>query len=251
MCLTAHPDDEAGVFGGALLQAAGRGEPTSVLCLTQGAAGSYREPGQTDAELAELRRAEFHAACSLLKVQDTQLLDYPDSGLWQLPFLELVEVMTAAIRRFRPHVVLTFGGEGGVNLHRDHTAVSLAGTAAFHWAGRSAYFPDQLQVNGGKLMSWAPQKLYYCATDFITTADEEALRGGTKVPASLSTVLGPLEEQKLAAFALHTSQRGLLDRVRSQFGDVFRTEDYLLVAARSPVKGETSLWDGLVEEEKL
>ena len=74
MCLTAHPDDEAAAFGAALLLAAERGVETAVVCLTEGAAGSYREPGQSDAELAALRRKEFAAACRALGVKEAQLL---------------------------------------------------------------------------------------------------------------------------------------------------------------------------------
>ena len=246
MCLTAHPDDEAGAFGAALLLAAARGARTSVLCLTEGAAGSYREPGQSDEELARQRRAEFADACAALEVEDAQLLQYPDGALWQEPFLPLVGVLVAALRRFRPHVVLTFGGEGGVNLHRDHTMVSLAGTAAFHWAARSGFFPEQL----GALRPWASQKLYYAATRFLSTSDQETLRGGTRVPVSLTCVLeGALKERKFAAFNQHTTQRGVLERVRAQFGDLLDREEYLLVASREPVAQEQEIWDGVIEED--
>lgn len=40
-------------------------------------------------------------------------------------------VVAERIRRIRPHVVLTFGGDGGVNLHRDHTMVSVVTTAVW------------------------------------------------------------------------------------------------------------------------
>ena len=246
MCLTAHPDDEAGGFGGALLLAAARGAETSVLCLTEGAAGSYREAGQSDEQLASLRRTEFADACAALGVNEARLLKYSDGSLWQEPFLPLVGVLVEALRRFRPHVVLTFGGEGGVNLHRDHTMVSLAGTAAFHWAGRSGFFPEQ------DLAAWAPQKLYYAGTPFLSSTDEEARRGGTRVPVSLSYALGELGERKQAAFARHTSQGGLLERVKVEFPDWLEREEYLLVAAREPVLkpgcGEQDMWDGVVEE---
>lgn len=243
MCLTAHPDDECGAFGGALLRAADRGFSTSVLCLTEGDAGSYRADGQTDEELAKVRRQEFALACEALGVREHRLLCYPDGKLWQEPFLPLTGVITEAIRGFRPHVVLTFGAEGGVNLHRDHTMVSLAGTAAFHWAGRSSFFPEQLTAS----QSWAPQKLYYAATEFLSNGDEEALRAGTRVPPSIRFALGPLRQQKFAAFAKHASQKGLLDRVREKYGHYLEDEDYLLVAARKPVTGEKDLWDGVEE----
>ncbi len=242
MCCTAHPDDEAGAFGAALLLAADRGAETSVLCLTEGASGSYRQDGQSDEDLAKLRRPEFAEACAALGVKEARLLQYPDGGLWQEPFLPLVEVLVEALRRFRPHLVLTFGGEGGVNLHRDHTAVSLAATAAFHWAGRSGFFPEQ------GLEPWAAQKLYYTATPFLSVRDEEARRGGTRTPVSLSYTLGPLKERKLAAFAKHVSQAGLLERVKVEFPDWLEREEYLLVAARAPVAGERDMWDGVVAE---
>ncbi len=242
MCLTAHPDDEAGAFGAALLRAAARGAETAVLCLTEGAAGSYRDPGQSDEELAALRRGEFHRACKALGVTQAALLQYPDGGLAQVPFWDLVSLLTAALRRFRPHVVLTFGAEGGVNLHRDHTVVSLAATAAFHWSAR----PDLVPVEADG--PWAPQKLYYAATAFLSTRDEQLKHTAARTFPSLSFALGPLSEQKFAAFAQHASQRGVIERVQKEFPDVFGTEDYLLAAARRPVAGEQDLWDGVEED---
>ncbi|HVG91815.1 MAG TPA: PIG-L family deacetylase, partial [Alphaproteobacteria bacterium] len=38
LCFTAHPDDEAGGFGGTLLRYAERGVETHVICLTPGQA---------------------------------------------------------------------------------------------------------------------------------------------------------------------------------------------------------------------
>ncbi len=244
MCLTAHPDDEAGAFGAALLKAAEHGVETFVLCLTEGAAGSYREPGQSDEELAALRRKEFAQAAAALHVSSTELMQYPDGGLWKEPFPELVEIFVRGLRRVKPHVVLTFGGEGGVNLHPDHTVVSLAGTAAFHWAGRPGFFAEQA------LAPWAPQKLYYTSTSFIAVKDEEVQRIGTRVPPSLTYQLTPDEyEQKWnVAFAKHTSQRGVLERVRTQFDAEMHQEQYLLVAARNPLANENNLWDGITEE---
>ncbi len=240
MCLTTHPDDEAGVFGGALLTAAARGVQTAVVCMTAGDAGSYREPGQSDEDLAALRRTEFADCCTALDVKESELLDHPDGKLYQEPFLPLVGSLVRAVRRFRPHVVLTFGGEGGVNLHRDHTAISLAATAAFHWAGKSGFFPEL------DLPPWAPQKLYYASTPFITSADEEAIRGGTRVPPSLTLGLSQtLKRRKREAFSKHSSQKGVLERVEAQFGNVMGEEAYLLVAARHPFAGERDIWDGV------
>lgn len=245
MCITAHPDDEAGAFGGALLMAKASGVVTSVVCLTDGAAGSYRANGQSNTELAEARRAEFIAACASLGVRHATILSYPDGGLHLEPFQPMVGELVAHIRRERPHVVLTFGADGGMNLHRDHTMISLAATAAFHWAGRSSFYPEQLR---GETVAWAPQKLYYAATRFISTRDEEAASAGARVPWSLTLDLGDWKERKVEAFLEHSSQRGVLERVRAEFEDSMDEEAYLLVAARTPVYPDDALFAGVIAE---
>ena len=58
LCITAHPDDEAGAFGGTLLLYSERGVATSVVCLTAGTAAKNRGTARTNEELAELRTGE-------------------------------------------------------------------------------------------------------------------------------------------------------------------------------------------------
>ena len=143
LCVTAHPDDESGGFAGALLTAHARGAETTVLCLTEGQAATNRGETRSGAELAAVRRAEFDAACKVLKVTHSEVLHYPDGELWRENFYDLTGLLVRRIRADRPQVVMTFGGEGSVNLHRDHTMVSVMTTAAFHWAGRSFAYEEQ------------------------------------------------------------------------------------------------------------
>ena len=114
MCLTAHPDDESGAFGGALLMAHDKGVETTVICLTEGAAGSFRGTATSDEELAQLRRDEFNAAARLLNLTHAEVLDYPDGKIDQQNFYELTGVLVEKIRKYCPQVVLTFGGDVGV-----------------------------------------------------------------------------------------------------------------------------------------
>src|SRR5919201_5992177 len=125
LCVTAHPDDEAWAFGGALLVYQQRGVETSVICLTRGGAGTYRGGAKSSAEQVAIRSHEFAAACRILKVAQTDLLDYPDGGLSRLNFFETVGDLTERIRRTQPHVVITFGTEGTVTAHPDHSMVAL------------------------------------------------------------------------------------------------------------------------------
>src|SRR5271167_2120451 len=109
LCVTAHPDDEAGAFGGTLLFYRERGVETSVVCITAGTAARNRGTARSDEELAALRRAEFAASCKLLKVSQYEVLDYPDGKLNRTDLYQVVGDLTQRMRHIRPHVVLTFG----------------------------------------------------------------------------------------------------------------------------------------------
>jgi LmbE family N-acetylglucosaminyl deacetylase len=243
MCLTAHPDDESGAFGGALLMAHNQGVETCVICLTDGAAGSFRGPACNGEELAQLRRAEFDEAKKALGLTHAEVLHYPDGALDGENFQELVRLFVSKIRQHRPQVVLTFGGDGGVNLHRDHTMVSVTATAAFHWAGRSQFFPDAGEP-------YAPQKLYYAGTPFVSVHNSPEISKAARVPWSLAFDLGKWKEQKIAAFKLHSSQRGVLERMSDRLEEAFFTERYLLVAARDErlLAEDDALFAGVIDD---
>lgn len=205
------------------------GVETSILCLTDGQAAHYRGGVEDSAELGRQRRAELAAACEILGVTHHEVLHYPDGELLHQDFYKLTSDIVARFRTFRPQVVLTFGGDGSVNLHRDHTIVSAASTAAFHWAGRSEFFAEQ------GLASYAPQKLYYASPPFVTVRDRPELSGSPTVPWSLALALGELGDRKWEAFAKHSSQAGVLERARDIIKEHRTVERYLLVAARGRI----------------
>jgi LmbE family N-acetylglucosaminyl deacetylase len=246
MCLTAHPDDECGGFGGALMLAHQRGVETSVVCLTEGRAASHRGEARSNEELAQLRRREFAAALDVLGVNHGEVLTYPDGQLLKQDFASVAAVLVERIRRFRPHVVLTFGGDGNVNLHPDHTMVCFFATAAFHWAGRSNFAPEQLAAG---LVPYRPQKLYYSAAPFLANATAEEARQIALMPASLVLELGALKAKKLEAFLQHTTQAEMLAKVKAVFEKTGGEEKYLLAAApgirSSPL--EADMFEGIEE----
>jgi len=228
LCVTAHPDDESGAFGGALLMAHRDGVKTTLLCLTDGQAAHHRGDAADSAELGRMRRAELAAACEVLGVTRYEVLHYPDGELPGQDFYVLVGTIVEHIRSVRPQVVLTFPGDGGVNLHRDHTMVSAATTAAFYWAGRAEFFPDQLERG---LKPYGSQKLYYAGTPFISVRDRPELSKSPTVPYSLTLDLGDLADVKLEAFRKHSTQAGVLERVGDVIRKTLAVERYLLVAA--------------------
>src|SRR5947208_3753111 len=118
LCFTAHPDDDAGGFGGTLLHYAQRGVETHVVCLTPGQAATHRGGAKSDDDLAQMRRQEFNAACKLLKVKSGTVLDYPDGKLDQQNFYAVAGDLTRRVREVRPQVIITMGPEGSVTATR-------------------------------------------------------------------------------------------------------------------------------------
>lgn len=220
------------------------GVETYLLCLTDGQAAHYRGGVKDNAKLGRQRRAELAAACKLLGVTRHEVLHYPDGELLHQDFYKLSGDIVAHLRTFRPQVVLTFGGDGSVNLHRDHTVVSAAATAAFHWAGRQEFFPEQ------SLAPYAPQKLYYSSTPFISVREHPELSAASTVPWSLALSLGEVADRKWEAFAKHSSQAGVLARVKEIPGSHWTAERYLLAAARGRISviSDSGLFAGVIAD---
>lgn len=245
LCIVPHPDDESIAFGGALLKAHRDGAETHLVCLTDGQAARHRGDAQDSAELARMRRAELADAAAVLGLTSYEVLDYPDGALLREDFYALTGEIVARIRSLRPHVVLTFGSDGGGNLHRDHTMTCMVTTAAFHWAGRAPYFTEQLERG---LKAYMPQKLYYLSSPFVRMVGKEAPPADTPmVPYSLSLELGELLEQKMIAFYKHSSQVAILDHLEPELLNRLTSERYLLAAAPGliSVAQDKSLFDGV------
>jgi LmbE family N-acetylglucosaminyl deacetylase len=239
MCITAHPDDEASNFGGTLLLYADRDVETSVICLTPGQAGSHRGGAKSDQELASMRREEFAAACKILKVNQAAVLDYPDGRLHRQESYHVACDLVQRIREFRPHLILTFGPEGGLTGHTDHAMASVLATLAFHWAGRANRFHEQIAAG---LAVHQVQKLYYCTA-------KHSLPGYPPVslsPVTAAIEIGDLFQTKLAAFRAHLTQAPLLPMFEKYVGQQ-RQELFHLAASMVPAlsQQETDLFAGI------
>ncbi len=243
MAVVAHPDDECFAFGGALALAADRGVECYVLCLTDGQAATNRGTAASGAELGAMRRAEFAASCGVLGVAHHEMLDLSDGRVEFADFPRTAGRIVERMRRFKPDVVLTFGAEGGLNSHTDHTMTSLLTTAAFHWAGRQKRFPDLA-------LPFQPRRLFTLSSSALLEEDGE---GAPPRPVPL---LGPwmltlditsVRERKAAAFREHHSQAPLIERTRAFFERHGAAEYYTLQASTTPgpAAQETDLFAGL------
>lgn len=170
MAIHAHPDDESSKGAATMARYAAEGAEVLVATLTGGERGSVLNPAmdrpEVVANMTEIRRKEMAEARRILGVEQ-EFLDFVDSGLPEgdpLPPLpegcfavQPVETASAPlvglIRRFRPHVILTYDEDGGYP-HPDHVMTHRVSVEAFEAAGDPERYTDQGTP-------WQPLKLYY------------------------------------------------------------------------------------------
>lgn len=243
LCVTAHPDDEAAAFGGSLRLYHERGAEIYVVCLTPGQAATHRGPAKTDHELAAIRRKEFAASCEILGIDRGIVLDYADGQLHRVDLHKVVEELVQHIRMFQPHIMLSFGPEGAVTGHTDHSMASVFATLAYEWAGRNNRYPDQL-IDG--VQPHRVQKLYYSTANFVLPGRQPIS------PSPITTVIqiGDYLEAKIAAFEVHTTQAPVFPVVRDTILARGREEVFHLAATSEPMtlSAETDLLAGVSVE---
>ena len=148
----AHPDDEVLFTGGTLADMAARGAEVTVITATLGEEGEvigtpYQGLCNAD-QLGGFRARELSDALDILGVHGIQLGGFGffrDSGMEGSPahenpralvrrIDEAADLLREHFVQLRPHIVLTYGPDGGYG-HPDHIAV--------HQAVHAAAAPDQ------------------------------------------------------------------------------------------------------------
>lgn len=241
LCVTAHPDDEAAAFGGTLRLYHDRGVEIYLICLTPGQAATHRGTAKNDHELATIRRKELAASCEILGIDRWVVLDYADGQLHRVDLQKVVGDLVQHIREFRPHVVLTFGPEGAVTGHTDHSMASVFATLAFHWAGRDNRFPDQLS---DRVTPHRTQKLYY-GTAPAPLPNRQPI---SLPPVTARIEIGEHLATKIAAFHAHQTQAPLFSLFDTHVEKLGSPELFQLAASGSPgeIALETDLFAGIV-----
>lgn len=155
LAVYAHPDDECYCSGGTLAKYSSAGAETTVISATKGQAGQINDTRiAVRATLGKVREQELYRSCEQLTVRHVECWDYMDGGLKDAPWEQLVGDVVCAIRKYRPHIVLTFGADGAYG-HPDHVAIGEATTAAFQVAG------DAKAYSYHDLAPHTPDRLYY------------------------------------------------------------------------------------------
>lgn len=173
MAVHAHPDDESSKGAATMARYVADGVEVLVVTATGGERGSILNPAMDKPEVQEniaaVREQEMNKAREILGVQQ-RWMGFVDSGFpegdplpplpegcFALQPLEVAsEPLVAAIREFRPHVILTYDEKGGYP-HPDHVKTHEVSVEAFEAAGD----PDRYPGTGEP---WQPLKLYYHMT---------------------------------------------------------------------------------------
>lgn len=189
-----------------------------------------------------MRKREFAASCEILQVSRPVIFDYPDGQLYLQNLNRVVYALTLEIRKFRPHVLMTFGADGGVTGHPDHAMAGIFASLAFQWAGRSNRYADQLNSH---LQPHRTQKLYYGTADFVLPGRQPI----TLPPHSASIEIKPHFETKVRAFKAHASQAPLFPLFEQNVRNRSERELFHLTAwtKSGAIKQETDLFEGVDE----
>jgi mycothiol S-conjugate amidase len=194
MAVHAHPDDESSKGAATMARYVREGVQVLVCTMTGGERGDILNPAmerpEVRANLSAVRRAEMDAAREILGVQQ-RFLGFVDSGLPEgdplpplpdgcfalQPLESAARPLVAAVREFRPHVMLTYDENGGYP-HPDHIRTHAVSVEAFE----AAADPDRYPGTGAP---WQPLKLYYHLTfhrDRLLALHNEMLRLGLESP---------------------------------------------------------------------
>lgn len=141
LAFAAHPDDVELCAGGTMCLLAAQGHRTGIVDLSRGELGTRGTP--------EIRAKESAAATEILGLAARENLGLPDGDLSPTP--ERVRAVAAAVRRYRPRVVLLNAPE---DRHPDHpNAARLVGEALFT-AGLAAV--ETHEADGTPQAPWRP-----------------------------------------------------------------------------------------------
>lgn len=166
----AHPDDEASKGAPTCAKAAAEGHETYLVCCTGGEAGEILNPEMDRPGILEnlqaVRMEELERSVKAIGFTDFVLLGYHDSGMpetetnarednfWNAPLDESTGRLVTVIRRWRPHVIITYADDQQGYRHPDHLRTHDISVLAYERAGDPDWYPWAGPA-------WQPQKLYY------------------------------------------------------------------------------------------
>ncbi len=191
MVVFAHPDDaDWGCSGSAAKWTRLGWEVVYVMC-TDGSKGT-EDRSLTGAELSEIRKQEQLEAGRVLGLKTVEFLDFPDGYLE--PTIELRREIVRAIRKHRPHILITTNPTRDLSFgryigHPDHFAAGEAAMSAVFPSARDHLWDPDMLAEG--LEPWKVHEVWVmmfgAEADFwyeLEESDVEKAIGAIKAHAS-------------------------------------------------------------------
>jgi mycothiol S-conjugate amidase len=242
LAVHAHPDDESSKGAATMAKYAREGVDVLVATCTGGERGDILNPAmdrpEVAANIAAIRQEEMRHAREILGVSQ-EWLGFVDSGLpsgdpkpplpegcfARQPLEVASQPLVEIIRRFRPHVVLTYDENGGYP-HPDHIMCHKVSVEAFDAAGDPDRYPDAGEP-------WTPLKLYYqmgMSRRRLLAIHEAMLAEGLESPYA----------ERIERLADHPDRSG--DRITTQVpcADYFPIRDQALLAHATQIDPNSS-----------
>lgn len=283
MAVHAHPDDESSKGAATMAKYVAEGVDVLVATCTGGERGSVLNPKldrpEIWADIAEIRRREMDRAREILGIRQAWLgwvdsglpdgyleadpkPDLPEGCFGVMDVEEAAKPLIKLIREFRPHVITTYGEDGGYP-HPDHIMCHKISVAAFDAAGDAVRYPELGEA-------WQTMKLYYnmsWSRARLTTIHEGMLAAGLESPFAewleksedrdekggrITTKVNcgdyfPVRDEALRAHATQVDPDGFWFRIPMEIQQkLWPYEEYQLAHSTvGPIGEEDDLFDGV------
>lgn len=220
MFIFPHPDDEI-TSSGTLKLMDEQGIETSLITFTHGEAGSSNgmvnetEPVKKKIALAKIREKELRAVGQLLGVDNQEILNYPDSGIKDIPADSLKKIIQEKMARYQPTVLFTYDDVIGLYGHPDHRLIAQ-------------YTKEIFLAEKGKI-GFSPKKLYQVTlpAPMIATAKKISAsfkrnfsKNATLPTPTMAVKINHVGEFKKQAMLLHASQRPTFNDMQPYFDKI-------------------------------
>jgi LmbE family N-acetylglucosaminyl deacetylase len=206
LVIVAHPDDADFLCAGTVAGWCDKGWDVYYVLATSGDKGSP-DPDITPQELAATREREQRQAANVLGVKECIFLGHPDGFLEDT--VDLRRQIVRLIRRYRPHVVITWDGHRRAFNHRDHRTIGVATRDAVTPAAHNMQYYRELRDEGLEphridelLLVGSDEPDYHVDISAYFDKKTEALR------CHVSQMRQPIDEERLKGWRRWHEQVG-------------------------------------------
>jgi LmbE family N-acetylglucosaminyl deacetylase len=220
MFIFPHPDDEI-TSAGTLKLLDTQGIETSLITFTHGEAGgsnglvTEKDSVKRKIVLGKIRFKELSAVGQLLGIDHQEILDFPDSGIKNLPPDSLKKVIKEKIVQYQPTVLFTYDDVIGLYGHPDHRLIAQYTKDIFlEEKGKSGFPVKKLyQVTLPKPMIETAKK--------ISTSFKKNFGNNTTLPTpTMAVKITEVGNFKKQAMLLHVSQRPTFNDMQPYFDKI-------------------------------